>query len=253
MQTASLSDPTAPNSLSTPAAPGADAEQDRAPFKLQIAGPDLAFNAFQTADPLPTGRDLVELARLHPIEAYVVLQLLPSGDLEDLRPNETVDLRTSGIERFVIAHSDRTFRLVLVDKTLEWPASPINGITLKRLGNQKIDAVAVFLERQDQPDLEIGDHEFVELAKPGVERFYFRPITQTVSIRVNRKEVQIDKGERTGLEIKQAAINQGAPIQVTFVLTLHKEGGQTKVIGDSDRVPVHEGQRFTAVAEDDVS
>lgn len=253
MQTVTSADPITPNSLSTPA-PGADAGRDRAPFKLQIAGPDLAFTAFQTDDPMPTGRDLVELAQLHPIEAYVVLQLLPSGDLEDLRPNETVDLRSSGIERFVIAHSDRTFRLVLVDKTLEWPASPINGITLKRLGNQTVDAVAVFLERQDQPDLEIGDREFVELAKPGVERFYFRPIAQTVTIRVNKKyDVQIGKGERTGLEIKQAAIQQGVPIQVTFVLTLHKEGGQTKVIGDGDRVTVHDSQRFTAVAADDVS
>src|SRR5687768_12784566 len=140
MQTATSSDSTTPNSLATPA-PGADVDRDRSPFKLQIAGPDLAFRPFQTDDPKPTGRDLVELAQLHPIEAYVVLQLLPSGDLEDLRPNETVDLRSSGVERFVIAHSDRTFRLVLVDKTLEWPASPINGITLKRLGNQKVDAV----------------------------------------------------------------------------------------------------------------
>ncbi len=246
-------DPTVPHSLATPPAPGPDDARDRGPFKLQIAGLDLAFNDFQINDPMPTGRDLVELAQLHPIEAYVVLQLLPSGDIEDLRQNETVDLRTSGVERFVIAYSDRTFRLMLVDKMLEWPASPINGITLKRLGNQKIDAVAVFLERQDQPDLEIGDHEFVELAKPGVERFYFRPVSQTVSILVNKKAVPIDKGERTGLEIKQAAVKQGVPIQLTFVLTLHKEHGQTKVIGDGDRVHVHDGQRFTAVAEDDVS
>ena len=252
MQTVTSESPVL-NSLTKPPATGSDAARDHAPFKLQIAGPDLAFKGFQTNDPMPTGRDLVELAQLHPIEAYVVLQLLPSGDLEDLRPNETVDLRTSGIERFVIAHSDRTFRLVLVDKTLEWPASPINGITLKRLGNQKVDAVAVFLEHQDQPDLEIGDHEIVELAKPGVERFYFRPISQTVSILVNKKAVQIAKGERSGLEIKLAAIEQHVPIQATFVLTLHKEGGQTKVIGDGDRVHVHEGQRFTAVAEDDVS
>jgi hypothetical protein len=253
MQTITSPDSTTPNSLSTPPTHTADVDRDRSPFKLQIAGPDLAFRPFQTDDPKPTGRDLVELAQLHPSEAHVVLQLLPSGDLEDLRPNETVDLRNSGVERFVIAHSDRTFRLVLVDKTLEWPASPINGITLKRLGNQKVDAVTVFLERQDQPDLEIGDHEFVELAKLGVERFYFRPIAQTVSILVNKKGVQIEKGERTGLEIKQAAIQQGVTIELSFVLTLHKEGGQTKVIGDSDRVTVHEGQRFTAVAADDVS
>ena len=80
-----------------------------------------------------------------------------------------------------------------------------------------------------------------------------RPLEETVEILVNRRPVKITRGERTGLEIKEAAIEQHIPIQLDFVLTLHKAGGETKVIGDNDPVRVHNEQRFTAVADDDKS
>lgn len=222
-------------------------------FTFKVAEADLVFRFLTTKDPVPTGRDIIDLAGLHPIEEHLVLQILPSGDLETLRLNETVDLRIAGIEQFIIARSDRTYRLHLVDDEVEWPVALINGLTLKRLGKQNPDEVAVFLARADHADEEIDSNEYVDLAQPGVERFYFRPVEQTVSIFVNKRPVKIENGNRTGFEIKQAAIAQGVPIKPDFVLSLHKEGGQTKIIGDADRVKVHEGQRFTAVADDDKS
>jgi len=245
-------------SETTPASAGAPLpeqppDRERSPFSLQIANTDLVYRTVKTDDPMPTGRDLVELSGAHPIEEHLVLAVLPTGDLEDVRLNETFDLRGEGAERFIVTRSDRTFRLALVDKVIEWPATLINGATLKKLGGQKPDQVAVLLERRDEADQEIADAQFVDLSLPGVERFYFREATHTVSILVNRKDVQIGKGERSGLEIKQTAIDQGVQIQLDFVLSLHKEGGQTKIIGDNDRVKVHDGQRFTAVADDDKS
>lgn len=222
-------------------------------FSFEVAVADLVFRRLSTDDPTQTGADLIRLAGLQPIEEHLVLQVLPSGDLEGLRLNEAVDLRAAGIEQFIIARSDRTYRLRVSDDHLEWPAALINGLTLKRLGKQKAKAVAVFQVRAGQPDAEIGDHDYVDLAQPGLERFYFRPLAQTVSILVNKRPVQIDKGVRSGLEIKQAAIAQGVPMKPDFVLSLHTEGGQTKIIGDSDPVKVHDGQRFTAVADDDKS
>ena len=215
---------------------GAVPSNQRDRFRFQVAGTDFVFRSLTTDDPMPTGRDLVRLAGFQPIEEHVVLQILPSGDLEDVRLNETVDLRGTGVEQFIVAGADRTYRLHLVDNQVEWPAALINGLTLKRLGKQSVDSVAVFLVREHQADTEIDDHEYVDLAQPGIERFYFRPIAKLVSILVNKHPVKIEKGERTGLEIKQAAIAQGVPIKPDFVLSLHKEGGQTKIIGDTDRV-----------------
>ncbi len=83
----------------------------------------------------------------------------------------------------------------------------------------------------------LDDDQIVDLAVQGVERFYFRPIEQTVEILVNTKSVRIMRGEHTGLQIKEAAIAQGVRIKLDFVLTLHKAGGQTQIIGDQPGPP----------------
>lgn len=39
--------------------------------------------------------------------------MLTNGLLEELRPDETTDVRTAGIEKFLVFKSDRSFRLEL--------------------------------------------------------------------------------------------------------------------------------------------
>ena len=63
----------------------------------------------------------------------------------------------------------------------------------------------------------------------------------------------LERGRRTGLEIKQAAISQGVNIQLDFILSLETTGGHTKIIGDTDHVVVRKGQHFTAIDNDDNS
>lgn len=73
------------------------------------------------------------------------------------------------------------------------------------------------------------------------------------NITVNEKPVPVLEHHLTGLEIKQAAIDHGVPIQLDFVLTIELEHGQGKVVGDADRVAVNRHSRFIAVAPDDNS
>lgn len=148
---------------------------------------------------------------------------------------------------------EQPYRFILEGQRQEWPTALINGLALKRLGNQDAATVAVFLKRQDEGDQEVEDDDVVDLAAPGIERFYFRPAEHTVSIIVNEQPVNIARGDRTGLQIKEAAIAADLNIGLDFVLTLHKASGQTKIIGNQDAVRVHRGQRFTAVADDDKS
>jgi hypothetical protein len=76
-----------------------------------------------------------------------------------------------------------------------------------------------------------------------------------VEILVNERPVKIEKGEWTGIDIKNAAVQQGVPIQSDFVLTLEKPNGQSQIIGDQDTVKIHSGHAFTftAIADDDNS
>jgi len=76
-----------------------------------------------------------------------------------------------------------------------------------------------------------------------------------VEILVNERPVKLEMGEWTGIEIKNAAVQQGVPIQADFVLTLEKPNGQSQIIGDQDSVKIHPGHpiTFTAIADDDNS
>ncbi len=78
------------------------------------------------------------------------------------------------------------------------------------------------------------------------------PATRVVVIHVNEQPVRAPHRE-TGLGIKQAAVDQGVPIQVDFVLSEELPDHKTKIIGDQDVLEVNEHSRFIAVAPDDNS
>ncbi|WP_407358810.1 multiubiquitin domain-containing protein [Microbacterium sp. LTA6] len=75
---------------------------------------------------------------------------------------------------------------------------------------------------------------------------------RTVEITVNRRPVALDDKHVTGLEIKQAAIAQGVPIELSFQLS-EKKGKHLKPVADTDTVAVKTGDEFRAVAGDDNS
>lgn len=72
------------------------------------------------------------------------------------------------------------------------------------------------------------------------------------SIIVNNKKVPVSEHSMTGLEIKQAAIDAGAEIDLSFQLAEIKNK-KRKIIGDSDHVGVVEGSDFVTTSGDDNS
>jgi hypothetical protein len=76
--------------------------------------------------------------------------------------------------------------------------------------------------------------------------------TRGIQVTVNNHTVTLTERTLTGLQIKQAAIAQGAAVELGFQLSA-KQGKRYKVIGDNDAVTVHEHQEFLAVAPDDNS
>jgi hypothetical protein len=72
-------------------------------------------------------------------------------------------------------------------------------------------------------------------------------------ITVNDRFVVVPKEKLTGLEIKEAAISAGVPIQLDFVLSEVRHGGEQKVIPDDREVNVKTGDQFWAIPGDDNS
>ena len=79
------------------------------------------------------------------------------------------------------------------------------------------------------------------------------PGTHPVTITVNRQPIKVEGPRVTGLEIKQAAIAQGLPITLDFVLSEIRPNHRPRIIGNDTVVTVNKNSEFTAVADDDDS
>jgi hypothetical protein len=78
-------------------------------------------------------------------------------------------------------------------------------------------------------------------------------LKHVVSIFVNDQSVHVEGPKVTGLQIKEAAIRAGLPIDLGFQLIEELPHDRTRVVGDADVVEVRAGSRFLALAPDDNS
>jgi len=72
-------------------------------------------------------------------------------------------------------------------------------------------------------------------------------------VTVNGQFVVLTSRKVTGLQIKEAAIAAGVPIQLDFVLSEVRPSGEQKIIPDDREVTVKSGDEFWAIPGDDNS
>lgn len=159
------------------------------PYRIQIGNEQLEFRGAVLQDPVPTGRQIIEAAGLQPVTEYLVLQMLSSGELENMRPDETTDLRANEVERFLVFRNDRSFRFELDGKMFEWGSIHISGVTLKKLGGVNPVTYGVWLDVPHGEDRLVGDDELFDISAPGVEKFFTSIKTITIIVNGRPKEV----------------------------------------------------------------
>ena len=72
-------------------------------------------------------------------------------------------------------------------------------------------------------------------------------------VTVNGQFVMLASRKVTGLQIKDAAIAAGVPIQLDFVLSEVRPSGEQKIIPDDREITVKTGDEFWAIPGDDNS
>jgi len=72
-------------------------------------------------------------------------------------------------------------------------------------------------------------------------------------VTVNGQFVVLTGRKVTGLQIKEAAIAAGVPIQLDFVLSEVRPSGEQKIVPDDREVTVKSGDEFWAIPGDDNS
>lgn len=154
---------------------------------IEVAGLDLVFKPVPLADHTPTGAQIASAAGYSDTQVVTVLHLLANGELEDIRPTEVVSVPQPG-GRFVVVVTDRSYRLTIDGKRIDWPAQRISGSILRHLGGVQADKL-LYLERQDKADVVVGDHDLIDLGHAGVEAFYSRAPVWILNIQGVRLEV----------------------------------------------------------------
>ena len=105
---------------------------------IEVAGSDLVFGRVPLTDRTPTGAQIADAVGYSDTRAATVLHLLPNGELEDIRPTEVVSLPEQG-GRFIVVASDRSYRLSIDGRRLDWPVRCISGAILRHLGRVAAD------------------------------------------------------------------------------------------------------------------
>jgi len=221
------------------------------PYEIQIGDQSLQFAPKIVDDPMVTGSQILIAAGTSPASEFLVFQVLRDGALEMVRPEETVDLRSAGTEKFIVFRSDRSFRIFLDERAFDWGATHISGATIKRLAGVQDENTDVWLDVVGGHDRLINDKEMVDLASRGTERFVTRKIS--IAIKVNSRHREVDHRVLTYWEVAKLAYPEAVPsdqiiYSIDYASGPHQNPNGSMVEGQT--VIIKEGMKFYVTPTD---
>lgn len=218
------------------------AETSRA-YGAEIADEAFDFRHISFTDRKVTAAQIAMAVGKHPIEDFVVLQHLLSGELETLRPTELADLGVDGLARFFVIKGDHTERFFVEGLAMEWPRSTLTADQIVFLARADEDSEVV-LHRGDGPaEVFEGDDE-IRISDPGVERIRIRPARQ-ITIKVDGEPYHPPRRRMTpNAIIKEAA---GANPAENYLVQI--KGRQRVSYQDKGDIPIRlrDGMSFQVV------
>lgn len=194
--------------------------RDVSAYRIRFGLDGLTFRNINVPAPVPTGRQILASAGLDHRTDYILYAYLNTGDFEDVRLDETFDLRGKGAERFIAFKSDRDFKFALNDRQLAWGNANMHGSVLYDLADASPDE-AVFLEVPGGEDQLIEPDDRINLDTPGIERFITAPKPQTgYVILVNSVEETVPDRHVTFVQVVKLSHPNAPPeTNVKFSMT----------------------------------
>src|SRR4051794_41182836 len=102
-------------------------------FGVEIGDKNFDFATVTLDDTKVTGAQVAMCAGKHPVEDYVVLRHLKTGELETLRPTETSELDKNKVGRFFVVEGSDTHRFFVEGLAMEWPRRKLISWQIKFL------------------------------------------------------------------------------------------------------------------------
>jgi hypothetical protein len=208
-------------------------------FSVELGDETFAFRRVRFDDRKVVGAQIAEAAGAHPIEAFVILRHLRSGELESIRPTELVDLAEDGVERFFVTRGDDLHRFFVEGLSMEWPKAKLAAKNIKFLAKAEADQVLV-LDTQDG-DVVLEDDDLVDLAAKGVERLMLRHPPKTVTVYYKEKPHELERG----VYATEQLIDVFKP-PAGYLLDLIERDGEFRELKPGEHIKVREGMEFSS-------
>lgn len=137
-------------------------------YWISIADENLVFKEVEVSSFNLTGEQILQAAAKELLPDSVVLQLMPTGEIENIRRDEAANLTLSS--KFLIARSDRSYHLFLDGTRTEWPFRHISGRAIRTVGRVGVERDVIFTASNSTPVV-ISDTDLIDLDSPGSEVF----------------------------------------------------------------------------------
>ncbi|MET4679609.1 multiubiquitin domain-containing protein [Stenotrophomonas rhizophila] len=221
------------------------------PWRIQVGDDALQFRSIVVTDPILTGSQILAAAGIRERVEHLVYQMLASGLLEEINPEETTDIRSNRAARFLVFKNDRSFRLLVDDRTLDWGAGRISGATLRALAGRDEPDLFIWQDLRSQADLLVLDEDLVDLTLPGVERFYLREVT--FNIFVNGSPETVPRPRLAYWDVVKLGFPDANPAEeivytIDYTVGPHQNPEGTLSAGQSVRIK--EGMKFYVTPSD---
>lgn len=138
---------------------------------VHIANETIDYRDVAVPHPSPTGAQiLAEYGATG--QQDVLLQVLPSGDLECIRPTGTPNLTLS--RKFIVGEGDRVYFFTVDEARLEWPGRNISAAAIRKLANVPMDRDLMWQPVSGEL-VTLEPTDMIDLGKAGVESIVSGP------------------------------------------------------------------------------
>ncbi|PBB39708.1 MULTISPECIES: multiubiquitin domain-containing protein [Mesorhizobium] len=217
-----------------------DRKHGNGTFQVEVGDKNFDFAAVTFDDAKITGAQVAMSIGKHPVEDFVVLRHLKTGELETLRPTETSELDKSKVNRFFVVEGGVTHRFFIEGLAMEWPRKKLIASQIKFLAGAG-DELALILERPGLDQI-FDDDDEVNIGGDEVERFKLRKRKKTVTV-IYGGDVEFEL-ERRVYTTEELMSVFGVP--PGYKLDIIGSDGVFREMAPGERLKVKDGMEFAS-------
>ena len=194
---------------------------------VNIARTDLVFRTLFFETGSPTGREILAAGEIERAKDVVLLQWLPNGDFEEIRPDERIQVTEGERPYLIYGQSDRLYRLSVNGRSVLWPEVAISEAQLRQIG--RVDGgEKLMLRLKDGNERILNVGEKLGLDGKGSEAVYSVPDSGASVWKLNVQGVPIES-DTPKITVREALSKAGFDPDKDWIIVLKNVDGKAQL------------------------